>query len=201
MNGHNIIGDSEDWSNTFTVQFMLDWRYYGDVATALINNYQSSKPKPWQRLTSADILRHKGYVVPRKKGQLNESKNGNAKLPSSNGVGGTIQWVNIKLTDEDVLELTASSETLEFLVASLMSVSDAGGNWSIRSTDDGKSVCCTIFGTVSSDSSRTYGLSSFAGDIHDAILCTLYKFRVKLDSRWELASELYSSEQSRPRFR
>lgn len=139
--------------------------------------------------------------MPRKKGSNVNNTNGSAKLSTSDYDRDSLRWCNIKLEDDDLAALEQSDATLEYLAARLCEISSDGINASIRHVDGGKSVCVSLLFPVSRGAIRTIGISSFGGNIRDAILCTVYKFDIRLDGDIESAIELLSTETAQRRFR
>ncbi len=116
--------------------------------------------------------------------QKPRSKNGNNNAGSSTGSDkslgglGTVQWINIRLSPEDVLELERSEATLEYLGARFVELAVSGLNISLKPVDGGRSFCATLIRPPHEGSSGSVGLSGFGGNVRDALLVLVYKFDV-----------------------
>lgn len=116
--------------------------------------------------------------------QKPRTKNGNNNARSgaggnkSLGGSGTVQWCNIRLAPEDVLDLERSEATLEYLGARFVELAVSGANISLKPADGGQSFCATLICPPHEGSSGSVGLSGFGGNVRDALLVLVYKFDV-----------------------
>ena len=114
---------------------------------------------------------------------------------------GEFKWLNVRLEPKDIEELERSDSTLEFLAASLCGLASDGYGFSIKPTDQGKSYCVTIHRPDSDDSGVTYGMSSFGGELRDALLVALYKFDVCLEGSFDDIGQFLETSKPQQRFR
>lgn len=90
--------------------------------------------------------------------------------------GGGCKWVNVKLSDEDVLTLERSDATMEYLAGCLLGLADNGFNVSVKVVDEGDSIMACIIRPSDKPDVPDIGISSFASNVRDAVLGLLYKF-------------------------
>jgi len=154
-----------------------------------------------ENLTSYTILREIGLYMPRKKGSPNATERNTRFSDSRQGERNELKWLNIRLEVNDVNALEQSDATFEYLSASIVGLANDGIGVSIKSVDNGKSCCVTLIGSDLSGSGDTFGLSSFAGNVRDALLVALYKFDEKLGGTFDNGSEFVSDTKQGARFR
>jgi len=111
----------------------------------------------------------------------------------------SLTWCNVTLSQDDIQVLERSDTTFEHLGAMLLGVADEGFSFSVKRMDDGESIMCAIYGAAVDNPTRQMGLSSFAADTRDAVLCCMYKFD-QLCGR-EFRSNMGSDAGQRKRFR
>lgn len=196
-----VTQEPEDWSVCFSREFLFAWFVHRERILWVFRWYMTTSVHRYRNLTSYDIFSElKGYKMPRKKGEPNASGD-RFKRDNSGVQRNDIKWLNIKLTDEDVNELTASDATFEFLVASVVGLCTDGLALSIKTVDEGKSYCVTLIGSNLGSSGAAYGLSSFAGELRDALLVSLYKFDTYLEGDISNGDKFVNSTQQDKRFR
>lgn len=138
----------------------------------------------------------------RSKGNKNGSINGtNGTRDSGQGSGNEWKWINIPLQDEDAFHLDGSDLTLEFLAGSIASLANDGYGVTIKPTDNGETVCCTIYRPNFPRRGVTIGISGFAGNVRDALLVTMYKFDEKLGGSFTNYTEFDTPNREKSRFR
>jgi len=120
---------------------------------------------------------------------------------SSGGFRGKLQfqWINVTLTDDDIVALGQDETPLEDFAALLLEVGLSGLDYSIKSASDGNTVVCSIYRPASDTFAGGVGVSGFASNIRDAIAVCYYKFSVRLEST--LVQDSESGGANQPRFR
>lgn len=193
--------DPDDWGECFTPRFIIAWM---DNRTAIEKSFDwlvKHSHFPQVKITSYECLRELGLYMPRKKGEEKNVQHTRFNDSGSTGSGTEWKWVNIRLQPEDITALEQSISTFEFLAASLCALGDDGIGFTLKPEDNGKSFRVTLNRSYSGDPSITYGLSSFAGNIHDALLTALYKFDVCLEGSFDNAPKFTETSKSGQRFR
>lgn len=92
-----------------------------------------------------------------------------------------IQWVNVSLTDDDIVELEGWMQSEPNFLTELCRLVDAGYAIGCKPAVNGDGYMATIIGKNASDGSQSFGLSAYAGNAFDAYGCLLFKFVSKLD--------------------
>lgn len=189
------------WGDSFTQCFLAAWftnrlKVLWHFKWMLRNN-----ALPGDKLTSYECLRELGLYMPAKRGQKKDAP-GNSRFERGTEMrGNEWKWVNIPITDADIDELSGSESTFEFLAASLCALAGDGIGFSIKLIDSGKSFCVTLNGPDIPGGSTIYGVSSFAGELRDALLVALYKFDIHLEGDWSNVTKLVEAAKPRQRFR
>lgn len=99
-----------------------------------------------------------------------------------------IQWVNITLTDEDVLSVTTWLDDEPNLLVEVVKLVDAGYAFGCKPSNDGNGFMATLIGKNPGDDKSTYGLSAYATNAYDACGCLLYKFISRLEGIFPTSS-------------
>lgn len=193
--------EPDNWGDCFTPQFIIAWMLHRDTIAKNFNWLWKNCRIPNTKLTSYECLRDLGLYMPRKKGDEKNVQHTRFNDSSSKGGGNEWKWVNIRLEPEDITALEQSTSTFEFLAASLCALGDDGIGFSVKPVDSGKSFCVTLNRPDSENPSVIYGLSSFAGNIHDALLVALYKFDICLEGDFSNAPKFIETAKPQQRFR
>lgn len=172
---HNYIMHHDDWSWSLpsrVVEAYLNRDVeFSDFLRAFIKRSRYSD----DRLLPYACFRVLGLTMSRK-GKSDGRVNVNGSDSSRTARGGDEwKWVNIKLSDEDIATLGQSDATLEYVAVSLVALAGDGLGFSVKPTDEGKSICCTIYRPDFPLAGRTLGVSSFSDNVRDAILACIYK--------------------------
>lgn len=122
--------------------------------------------------TIADFLYYlrKDFDMPPKKGT---KTNGNANA-------GTISWINITFTDENIADIEASEVNEVEVFRGLMAVAESGHSFSLKYDKNRDSYSATIYGTATDNALRTVGLSAFATEPLFALFVLCYKYHIVL---------------------
>lgn len=193
--------EPDDWECCFTPRFITAWMLHKHKVAANFNWLAKNCRIPHAKLTSYENLRELGLYMPRKKGDENNVQHTRFNDSSGKGSGNEWKWCNIRLEPADIAALEQSTSTFEFLAASLCALGDDGIGFSIKPVDNGKSFSVTLYRPDSGNPSITYGVSSFAGNIHDGLLVALYKFDVCLEGDFSNASRFIETAKQGQRFR
>jgi hypothetical protein len=131
--------------------------------------------------SSALFRKYQEFEMVRTKRNDKPSGNGNN---SSGGFRGKpqFQWLNVALTDDDIIALEQDETPLADFAALLLEVGLSGFDYSIKSASSGNTVVCSIYRSASDTVPGGIGVSGFATNIRDAIAVCYYKFAVRLES-------------------
>lgn len=174
---------------------------HGEKVLWLLRWQERHGAKSQENLTTYTILRELGIYMPRKKGSTNATER-NSRFNSSGTVErNELKWLNIKLEPDDIVALEQSDATFEYLAASVVGLGNDGIGISIKTLDQGETHCVTLIGSDGTSDSLSFGISSFAGNLRDALLVALYKFDEKLGGDFTNAAHFVSNQKQGSRFR
>ena len=139
--------------------------------------------------------------MPRKKGDPNVNNIVHSNGSKSTSGGNDWKWVNCKLSDSDIDVLDSSDSTLEYLATCCLALADDGYGVTIKPVDSGKTICCTLYRPLDDGRGTIVALSSFGGNVRDAILTTLYKLDTYLGGELTIDHIKDTDNKSRQRFR
>lgn len=129
--------------------------------------------------------------MPRGKGKKNEDAQGTSQRPTGN-----CTWVNVRLTDEDVLELSERDVTPDDIVGWIIDLSRIGADIGVKWADNGASRMAYCIVPDSEGNSRLLGVSAYGTDAYDALLALMFKVDIKLERMFTAPSDV-----AKPRFR
>lgn len=139
--------------------------------------------------------------MPRKGKQNDNTGNASANRNFRSGSGNEWKWANIELSSTDIDVLTNSNATLEYLAGCIAVLANDGIGVTIKPIDSGESICVTLYRPDFQGNRYTIGVSSFGGNVRDALLVTLYKLDEKLGGEFDNAVEYVSAIPQKSRFR
>lgn len=198
---YNLINQPDDWSDTFSHQFITAWI---DCREEILwEIWWLEKFSHWKdvKLTSRDFLRKIGANMPRKGRAQNATRGNTPPRIGESSHRDELKWLNIRLEADDLDTLEQSDATLEYLSACIVGLANDGFGISIKPVDKGESICCTIIGSHPDFDGVSYGLSSFAGNVRDALLVSLYKLDEKLGGTFNNADKFAVPAKQTSRFR
>jgi len=198
---YNFITDPDDWSETFSHQFITAWIDHREAILWQFVWLERHSHFPQVKLTNRDFFSEMSSFMPRKGRAQNVDKRNSPARAGSEKNGNQLIWLNIKLEDNDLDALEQSDNTFEYLSACAIGLASDGFGISLKPIDQGESYCFTIIGSDSDGSGVSYGLSSFAGNVRDVLLVGLYKFDEKLGGTFTDAHKFTIPAKQASRFR
>lgn len=117
---------------------------------------------------------------------------------NSNGTGksGGFQWLNVPLTDEDIVNLDGSEDDLERLTAAFCGLVSDGYGVSLKFDPKRASYSASIYKPNPDGGGGGMGLSAFSTDLWLALRAVLYKFDDKLGGEFPTDGGQFTSGQS-----
>jgi hypothetical protein len=156
--------------------------------------------KPYaNHIRLSEIIYEMRIPMTRKKGVTNVSNGTSAGRAGTRSSTGSFEFINVKLSDEDAIFLDEQDATLPELAARLLSLADDGYGVGVKNLDLGQSICCTLTHPAGDDPTCTLAVSSFGGNVRDAVLSLLFKFDHKLAG--EFPDRANAAIAAKPRFR
>lgn len=107
-------------------------------------------------------------------------QNGNKTTNRNSNVNAPMRWINIQLTDEDLLILDGQSADTTELALSIVELAIEGADIGIKRTDGGASIMAYAIADDSHVEGGRFGVSAYASNVPDAVSALLYKIDVKL---------------------
>lgn len=118
----------------------------------------------------------KDKEMPRGKRKQSANSTDNPARPTSKPV-----WINVKLDDTDLPAIERYGDNASDIMGEIVELSLQGADIGVKLADDGKSRMAYIIAPDTETGTALCGLSAFADNPYDAIVCLLYKVTVKLD--------------------
>jgi len=95
--------------------------------------------------------------------------------------GESFQWVNVNLTNADVMEIEQWISSEPDILGEVCRVVLSGYHVAVKPATNGDGFMASISGAVASGSKGSAGVSAFSDTPYEAIACVLFKFVSKLD--------------------
>lgn len=107
------------------------------------------------------------------------------KANGTQGVGnrvsasdGKLQWLNVRLEEEDIATVLALSDSTDEFRNELVSLVAGGGNFSVRFNPDKGDYSCFVSDSRGESDGNRYGISSSAIEARHAISAAIIKLRL-----------------------
>lgn len=158
---------------------------FNDLASGKLNSFHSRSHFDW---LDSHI---KDSIMPRGKKRSDDSTSATPKRPSGN-----CSWINVRLEDTDVLELSEREPNPDDLLGWIIEMSRLGADVGIKWADEGQSrmAYCIVPDT---DTGKTLvGVSAYGADAWDALVALVYKIDIKLERHFVGRNDV-----EKPRFR
>lgn len=196
-----VVHEPDNWGDCIPYQVLSALSQHWAEYSKLWEWFRVHGHRFDHRLTSYDILRTIGLYMPRKGKQNDNTGNTGGNRNFGQSSGNEWKWANIELSSADIDILTNSNTTLEYLAGCIAVLANDGIGVTIKPVDSGKSVCVTIYRPDFQGNGYTVGISSFGGNVRDALLVTLYKLDEKLGGEFNNAVEYVQAIPPKSRFR
>jgi hypothetical protein len=169
------LPEPDDWVDSMPINIAYVCIDQMNIIRKHFEWYRRHAARLDMKVSSYEILRDLGLYMPREKKKNGTASDNGVNNGRSAGSGVKWQWGNCKLSNEDISSLERDTSSLEYLASCLVALGADGYGFSCKPVDQGESHCCTIYRPDYPSKGNTVGVSSFGGNIRDAILTCLYK--------------------------
>lgn len=174
-----------------------DWVAYAIYALdgwlVELRDLQNGSLKSFHSGTHFEWLdRHiKENIMPRGKTKNNENASPTPKRPTGN-----CKWINVRLSDEDILDLSERQFAAEDLLGWMLELSRGGADVGVKWADEGQSRMAYCIVPDSESGKVLLGISAYGADAFDALCALVYKIDIKLERIFTAPDDA-----AKPRFR